>query len=118
MKSQKVQESREPVKPQRFMVYYYPFAYTIFIQPYEEGCDGGEFRGLELASSSLAMAINAASRCKLQRSHTRMSVLELHGRLQGAQCYSYGSFEGWVWPCGCASISQLFGVLPVVEAAS
>ncbi|CAE7364594.1 ANO5 [Symbiodinium pilosum] len=29
----------------KFMVYYYPFAYTIFIQPYEEGCDGGEFRG-------------------------------------------------------------------------
>ena len=54
----------------------------------------------------------------IQRSHTRMSVLELHGRLQGAQCYSYGSFERGVWPCGCASISRLFGVLPVVEAAS
>ena len=27
------------------MVYYYPFAYTILIQPYVEGCDTDDFRG-------------------------------------------------------------------------
>jgi len=29
----------------KFMVYYYPFAYTILIQPYVEGCDTDDFRG-------------------------------------------------------------------------
>ncbi|CAE7334670.1 unnamed protein product [Symbiodinium natans] len=32
----------------KFMVYYYPFAYTILVQPYVEGCDGDDpkdFRG-------------------------------------------------------------------------
>ena len=30
----------------KFVVFYYPFAFTIFVQPYEaEGCDGGEMSG-------------------------------------------------------------------------
>ena len=58
-------------------MYYYPFAYTIFIQPYEEGCDGGEIRGLAGTALSLEELLTdlACSRVHVKARQQRFTDL-------------------------------------------